>query len=90
MVRREMGVGAADDLVLLQPVEAHGAQETQWRHKVRTVNDVVDDSLEVEGVVGAVHLPVVDLLQAELVDQFGLARWRVGADARAHRGAESG
>ena len=83
-----MGIRAADDLVLLQPVQAHGTQETQRCHKVRTVEDVVDDSLEIEGVVGAVHLTVVDLLQAELVDQFGLARR--GADPGADRSAEPG
>ena len=68
MVRREVRVRAASDLALTHPVSADRAKQAERRQEVCTVEDVVDDPLEVVGVVGVLHLPTVGAPQVELVN----------------------
>ena len=46
---------AADDFPLLQPVLTDGAQNAQWLHGQFWIENVVNDSFELECVVGEGH-----------------------------------
>ncbi len=87
MIGRKVGIWTAVNLELLQPFHAHGAQQAQRSHKVYTEVYVVNDALEIKGVVGAVHLTRVRRLQAELVYQLRFSGGET--HPRTHRGAES-
>ena len=88
VVRREMGIGTADNLALFQPVWAGGAQQTNRVEKVSTIENVVNDSLEIVSVVGKLHgNAAVCVLQVELVYQLWFAKRR--AHAWPHRCTES-
>ena len=50
-----VGVGTADDLAFLQPLFTDGTQDTQRFHCHLGVEDVVNDSFELERVVGEGH-----------------------------------
>ena len=55
VVRGNVRVGTADDLPLLQPVVTYWTQDTKRLHCQLGVEDVVNDSFELERVVGEGH-----------------------------------
>ena len=55
VITRDVRVGTSDNLPLLQPLLAYRPQDPERLHCVLRVEDVVDDALEVEGVVGVGH-----------------------------------
>lgn len=55
VVTGDVGVRTSDDLSLLEPLLTNGTQNAERLHRVLGVEDVVDDALEVEGVVGVGH-----------------------------------
>lgn len=82
-----MRVRAASDLALPHPLRAQWSQESKWSQKVCTVENVVDDTLEIVGVVGILHLTTVGPPEIELVDQLWFARR--GTDSTSYRGTEA-
>ena len=61
----------ADNLALFQPFFRDGAENAQRFHALARVEDVVDDALEVVGVVGVGHhLGGVGGRQLESVDEL--------------------
>ena len=48
-------MGTTNDLSLLQPFLTDGTQDTQGLHRGLGIENVVDDPLELEGVVGVGH-----------------------------------
>ena len=48
-------MGTTNDLSLLQPLFTDGTQDTQGLHRGLGIENVVDDPLELEGVVGVRH-----------------------------------
>ena len=48
-------MGTTNDLSLLQPLLTDGTQDTQGLHRGLGIENVVDDPLELEGVVGVGH-----------------------------------
>ena len=50
-----MRMGTTNDLSLLQPFLTDGTQDTQGLHRGLGIENVVDDPLELEGVVGVGH-----------------------------------
>ena len=71
MVRGEMWVGTAGHLTLASPLHTHRAHEAQRHQEIRTVENVVNDALEIVRVVCVVHLPAVGPPEVELMDQLG-------------------
>ena len=48
-------MGTTNDLSFLQPLFTDGTQDTQGLHRGLGIENVVDDPLELEGVVGVGH-----------------------------------
>jgi len=55
VIRRYVWVGTPYDLALLQPLFTDRPKDAQGSHGLARVEDVVDDALEVECVVGVGH-----------------------------------
>ena len=67
-------IGTTNHLALPRPVHAHRPHESQRCQKICAVEYVVDDSLEIVGVVRVLHLSTVGPSQVELVDQLWFPR----------------
>lgn len=75
VVGGNVGVGAAGDIVLNQPVGVQGAQDTQHVQVRLGVENVVNDTLKVKGVVGVRHQAVlIGALQLEAVSNPAIGR----------------
>ena len=74
MVRRKVWIWATDDLTLSGPVHADRPHQPKRSQEISTVEYVVDDSLEIKGEVGVLHLSTVGPAQVELVDQLRFPR----------------
>ena len=74
MVRRKVWIWATDDLTLSGPVHADRSHQPKRSQEISTVEYVVDDSLEIKGEVGVLHLSTVGPAQVELVDQLWFPR----------------
>ena len=59
MVRRKVWIWATDDLTLSGPVHADRPHQPKRSQEISTVEYVVDDSLEIKGEVGVLHLSTV-------------------------------
>ena len=55
VVTRNVRMRTSDDFSILEPLLTDGTQDAKWLHRGLGVEDVVDDALEVEGVVGVRH-----------------------------------
>ena len=55
VVTGDVGVRTSDDLSLLEPLLTNWTQNAERLHRVLGVEDVVDDALEVKGVIGVGH-----------------------------------
>ena len=82
-----MRVRAAGDLALTHPLRAQRSQESKRSQKVCTVENVVNDTLEIECVVGILHLTTIGPPEVELMDQLWFARR--GTDSASYRGTEA-
>ena len=55
VIRGNVGVGAPDDFPLLQPLVTDGSENAQRLHGQFWIENVVNDSFELERVVGEGH-----------------------------------
>ena len=66
MIGGDASVGTALHLTSFNPLVVHGPHQSQDRHGLPGEEDVVNDALEVEGVVGVAHgVVLVDPVKVE-------------------------
>ena len=56
MVGRYLRIGAAEDLVLTEPIRIEGAKEPERAHELATVENIVDDSFKVAPKIAKINI----------------------------------